>query len=425
MSSLVLKMAWASLARRPTRSLLVVLMIAVSLWGLLLMQGIYDGMTEQMISNAIRSDAGHLSIFARGYRLDPSLDLLVEPEQGPAQEVAGGLGNEGPGLAASLAADPRVASHVVRLRQNGLVATSHYSRHAEIIGVELEGEQLQGRLADYLTTGKYDFGPKGKGAIIGHKLAAKLQVRLGGKIVVSAQDRAGELAGTALRVSGIIRTNNMGLDENAVFIDLARARGLLGVESGVSQLALLLAKGYGEEDLAALQGELRAGWPDLAVSRWDELYPALMQSRVLMRGFSLVVSGLVFGVAGLGIFGVMLVSVLERLREFGIMLAIGAGLNTIRKTILLESLLMGLAGFLAGALAGGLSLLYFRRFGLDLSVFSEALAEFGMDAVTYAIIRFSYFSEALAAVILATLVSVYFSLRVLGRSRPMAVINKG
>jgi lipoprotein-releasing system permease protein len=411
MYRLALRMAWASLVRRATRSFMVVMMICVSLWGLLLMQGIYDGMTEQMISNAIRSDSGDISLFGRGYRLDPVLDKLVTETRETVDK-----------LEKLLEDDPRIRSQVQRLRQNGLVATAHYSRNAEIYGIDLDREKRHGQLQKYLLQGEYGFGKQQKGAIIGFKLAEKLQVTLGKKIILSAQDKQSEVTSVALRVTGILKTNNMALDESAVFIDIGKARTFLGVAQGVSQISIMLVD---EQYIAPLQQDLQKVFPELDILRWDEIYPALMQSRVLMKGFSLVVSIMIFGVAGLGIFGVMLVSVLERMREFGIMLAIGTKFGQIRIIILAESLCMGLSGFLAGAVCGLFSLIYFEKYGLDLTMFSDAFEEFGMDAITYAIIRPDYFLTALAAVILATLVSVYFPLRMLKNTKPIEVINEG
>jgi len=412
MYSLALKMAWASLVRRPARSILVVLMICISLWGLLLMQGIYDGMTEQMISNAIRSDSGQLSMFGRGYRLDPSLDKLVVGRE--SKKLRKNIDN-------LLGSDSRIRSWVERLRQNGLVATAQYSRNTEIFGVDLGRENKHGRLQSYLVEGEYGFGRKGRGAIIGFKLAEKLQVKIGKKIILSAQDSNSEVTSIALRVTGILKTNNLGLDENGVFIDLEKARTFLGVPQGVSQISIIMRD---DRQLAELQQDLQAALPELDLLRWDEIYPALMQSRVLMKGFSMVISIIIFGVAGLGIFGVMLVSVLERMREFGIMLAIGTAFRQVRIIILTEAMLMGLSGLITGMLCGGLSLVYFKIYGLDLTMFSEAFEEFGVDAITYAIIRPHYFITAFSAVVLATIISIYFPLRLLKRTKPVTVINE-
>jgi len=406
MFSLIIKIAGASLARRGLRSLLVVMMIAVSLWGLLLIEGVYEGMIEQMINNAIRSDSGHLSLFAKDYRSDPDLSRQV---------------HEVPAIKAALEQDRRVRSFAERIKQDGLVATAHASRGAAIIGMDLEKEEQHGRLAEYLQKGEFSFGKKGKGIILGFKLADTLRVRIGSKIILSAQDMHAEVASAAFRVTGILKTNNMGLDERAVFIDLDKMRKMLSVPEGVSQLAVIV---HEQDQLAQVQEDLHKQFPTLDILRWDELYPALMQSKVIMDGFNMVISGMIFCVAALGIFGVILVSVLERIREFGIMLAIGTRFSLIRNIILAESFFLGLIGFVFGSLIGGINLYYFKIYGLDLSAFSDAFDEFGMDAITYAVIRPSYFVTAFVAVLLATFFSVLIPLRVLKKSNPIEAINK-
>ena len=406
MFSLIIKIARASLARRGLRSLLVILMIAVSLWGLLLIEGVYEGMIEQMINNAIRSDSGHLSLFGKDYRSDPDLSRQV---------------GDVPAIKAALEQDTRVRSFAERIKQDGLVATAHASRGAAIIGMDLEKEEQHGRLAEYLQKGEFSFGKKGKGIILGFKLADTLRVRIGSKIILSAQDMHAEVASAAFRVTGILKTNNMGLDERAVFIDLHKMRKMLSVPEGLSQLAVII---HEQDQLAQVQEELHTRFPDLDILRWDELYPALMQSKVIMDGFNMVISGMIFCVAALGIFGVILVSVLERIREFGIMLAIGTRFSLIRNIILAESFFLGLIGFVFGSLIGGINLYYFKIYGLDLSAFSDAFDEFGMDAITYAVIRPSYFVTAFVAVLLATFFSVLIPLRVLKKSNPIEAINK-
>ncbi len=410
MSRLLVRMAWASLCVRATRSFMVVLMISVSLWSLLLMQGIYDGMTEQMISNAISSDSGDLSLFARGYRLDPSLENMIPDTF-----------RDGRRITDTLYRDSRVRSFVKRLQQNGVVATARYSRNAGIRGVDLSAEETHGRLRRSILAGEYGFGTKGRGAILGYGLAEKLHVTVGSKIIVSCQNRDAEVVSTALKVTGIIKTNNMALDDTTVFMALERAGEFFGAGRASTQISVMTADA---SDAGNLQKDLLRSFPELDVLRWDELYPALMQSRVIMKGFRLVVSLIIFTVAGLGIVAVMMVSIMERRREIGVMLALGTRFSQIRIMVLIESLIMGLSGFAVGALAGLGSLLYFRTFGLDLRVFSDAFEEFGMDAVTYALLHFEYFATPFLAIVSASVISVYFPLRMLAKGSPVKIINE-
>lgn len=414
MFSMTAEIAWASLVRRKVRSLMVVIMIAVSLWGLLFIEGIYDGMIEQMINNAIRIDCGHISIFARGYRLDPDLNQQI------ADSVA---------LDQVLQREQRVRSYTKRLQQTGLVSTAHVARGASIYGINLGDEERQCRLSGYLYPSvgadtlqrNYGFGVKQRGALIGYKLADKLQVKIGSKLVFSAQNLQGELQSMVLNVANVLKTNNMLFDDKVIFISSDTARKFLGLEDQVSQIAIVLKD---ESQSMAVQQELSRIFPQLEILRWDQIYPALLQSRQMMKVSNLVISTLIFCAVSLGIIGVMLVSVLERLREFGIMQAVGTTFGQIRNIVVVESLFLGGSGFILGAVLGGTTLLYFRTYGLDLSVFSTAFEQFGMDAVTYAIIRPSFFVNAAVAVLMSTLVSVLLPLRVLKRSQPVEIISK-
>ncbi len=414
MFSMTAKIAWASLVRRRVRSLMVVIMIAISLWGLLFIEGIYDGMTEQMIDTAIRVDCGHISIFAQGYRLDPDLYKQIA-DSAVIDEV--------------LQHDQRVRSYTKRLQQTGLVSTAHAARGASIYGVNLQDEERQCSLSGYLypransdrIQREYDFGVKLCGALIGYKLADKLQVKIGSKLIFSAQNLQGELQSMVLKVSGVLKSNNMLFDDKVIFVSAATARKFLGLEGQVSHVAILLND---ETQTLAVQQELSREFPQLEILRWDQLYPALLQSRQMMKVSNMVISTLIFCAVSLGIIGVMLVSVLERLREFGIMQAVGTTFGQIRNIVVVESLLLGGSGFILGAVIGGLTLVYFRAYGLDLSVFSTAFEQFGMDAVTYAVIRPSFFINAAIAVLMSTLVSVLLPLRVLKSSQPVEIISK-
>ncbi len=369
------------------------------------MEGVYEGMTEQMIDNAIRSDSGDITIYAKGYREDNDLKRLIH-DTGEVESIIHSI--------------PEIKSFTKRIIQDCLVATAHYSQNATLLGMDLLSEKKHGRLDQYMSKGQFSFGQRGTGVLVGYKLAEKLKTDIGKKLILSAQDSSGEISSIALRVSGIIKTNNMLLDSRALLMDLEKAAEMLQIEDGVTRISLILSdRGLTESIHTKLQNAL----PDRELFRWDQLYPALMQGKVMMDGFNLVTSIIVFTVASLGIFGVMMVSVLERLREFGIMMAIGTRYSHLTAIVLSESVILGMVGYLSGSLLGYLTLLYFKTYGLDLSVFSEGIETFGMDTISYAAIHADYFITAGIAVILATLSSIIVPLRILKKVHPVEVIQ--
>ena len=191
------------------------------------------------------------------------------------------------------------------------------------------------------------------------------------------------------------------------------------MEEAASQISIIVKD---QELITSTIDDLQLHYPLLDILSWDVMYPALLQSRKIMKIFNLVTSLIVFLIAGIGIFGVMLVSVLERIREFGVMLAIGTQHIQVFLLVVTEAFCMSLLGYILGAVLGGSTLVYYMKNGLDLTLFSEGLDAFGIDTLVYAIIRPEYFITAFLAIFFASFCSVLYPLWVLRKSQPIESI---
>ena len=384
---------------------MVIMMIALSLSGLLGLQGLYDGMISHLINTTIRSDSGEISLYAKEYRLNKSLDYRLSPLskfENTFSQVEG------------------VDAHSIRLEQEGLIATAHKSLGATLKGISLEKEQHFGQLDEFITEGEYSFGKGNKGALIGSALAKKFHLTIDSRVIFTAQDVSGEINSISFRISGILKSGNPSIDENTVFVSMEKMSKFLNLQQSATQIALRVKD---TEHIHIVQKELQLLLPDIDVLRWDELYPLLIQMQELMNIFNLASYAIVFVVAALGIFGVMLVSVLERMREFSIMLAIGTPYKVVRNQILLEASFLGLMGYLAGAFLGWCLLLYMSISGIDMRSFEAGLELYGYSAVMYANMHLYYFFQAFFAVFFATLLSVIWPLRKLKKIKPIQVIQ--
>jgi ABC-type lipoprotein release transport system permease subunit len=398
-------LAWLSLWRRKTRSSMVIMMIALCLSGLLGLQGLYDGMISHMINTTIRSDSGEISLYNKEYRLNKSLDYRLTPlskyEDAFSQIKA-------------------IDAYSIRLEKEGLIATAHKSLGATLKGISLENEQTFGQLDAFITKGEYSFAKGNKGALIGSALAKKLNLTIGSRVIFTAQDVTGEINSISFRISGILKTGNPSIDENSVFVSMEKMSKFLNLQQSATQIALRIKD---TEHIKIVQKELQRLLPDTDVLRWDELYPLLIQMQELMNIFNLASYAIVFIVAALGIFGVMLVSVLERMREFSIMLAIGTPYKIVRNQIIMEASFLGLIGYMAGAFLGWCLLLYMSTAGIDMRSFEAGLELYGYSAVMYANMHLYYFFQAFFAVFFATLLSVIWPLRKLKKIKPIQVIQ--
>ena len=384
---------------------MVIMMIALSLSGLLGLQGLYDGMISHMINTTIRSDTGEISLYAKEYRLHKSLDYRLSRTVN---------------LESKLSQIEEIDAYTLRLEQEGLIATAHKSLGATLKGISLESEQRFGQLDAFITQGEYSFGKDDKNALIGSALAKKFNLEIGSRVIFTAQDAAGEINSISFRISGILKTGNQSLDEHTVFISMEKTSQFLTLQQSATQIALRVKE---TEDIKQVQDELKKVLPNIDVLRWDELYPLLIQMQEIMDIFNLASYAIVFIVAALGIFGVMLVSVLERMREFSIMLAIGTPYSTVRNQIIMEASFLGIIGFIAGAFLGWLALLYMSTIGVDMRSFEAGLELYGYSAVMYANMHLYYFFQAFFAVFFATLLSVIWPLRKLKKIKPIQVIQ--
>lgn len=405
--ALYFKMALLHLFRRAGRSALIALMIAISLIGLLLMEGMYEGMMVQLTQNSIKTGSGTLVIEDKKLRADPNIKYAIkEPQK----------------ITPLLDVEPLISSYVLRISQKGLIATAGFSQGVSVSGIDLEQEAKHSQFQNYITQGVYAFGARDRGAIIGYRLAKKLKVGIGKKVIVTMQDVNNEVVSVALKVSAIIKTNNIAIDANALLMDINLLRSLTAVQ-GATEISVLLNNR--DDDITVKEAiEQKLSDTSIAVYSYKELYPSLHESEAFMQRFNQVSSAFIFIVATLGIFGVVLVSVLERIREFGIMMAIGTQFRDIVRLIIYESLLITMSGYLLGALIGGALLWYFHLYGLDLSGFSDAFAIFGMDSTIKATIKQEYFTHSFVSVLFATLSATIIPIRTLKKRNPIQSIKE-
>ena len=400
MYSVIFKLAWNNAFLRLSRTLLVIVMIAVSMSMMLSLQGIYDGMAINMIDKTKRSDSGEISIYNPDYRLNKVLQNSIKG----ADKIK-----------ADLESRSDVDAVVARFSVEGLSSTARKSSFSNIIGIDLQEEERFGRFSEFLKEGEVSFAKRG--AIIGSELAKTLKIRIGSKVIFSTQDKSGDINAIAVKIRGIVMTSNIALDGSALYIDAARLHTFLGVgEDEATQIAI-------RSQSQTLQEELITEYKSLEVKNLLELSPMLKMVEDVMEIFNSIIFGIVMLVVFIGILGVMYVSILDRIREFGIMRAVGMEYRLIRIQILLEALFVGMLGYFSGAFLGVLGLLYLQHFGLDLSAWAEGLESFGYESVIYAHMQLSYFTNTFFAIITASLLSVFLPLRKIKNLNPIDVIK--
>ncbi len=366
------RIAWRHLVRSWRRSLVVVTAVAVGLAGSLVLVAWTGGLVRQMTDNAVHARLAHLAIQAPGYRASPDPARSL-PATGAASASA---------LLAVL--DRQQGVHAApRLVVEGLAQSARRSSRAVITGVEPGRERDVSVVAGAIVAGQYFEEPEASrglpAVVIGREMADRLRVDVGDKMVLRVPGEAGL---GAFRVRGIYRTPSAGFDRVSAFVRLGDAQRLVEVGMRATEVAVRLDD---PTRVAAFQSEARAllAGRDVEILSWQEREPRLAALLGMIADTSWVFYGLIFVAAASGIANALLMAVYERIRELGIMRSLGLRAWRVVALVVIESALLTLGGTAVGLGGGGLAVLWLGEVGVDLSVFSDALAELGVGTRLY------------------------------------------
>lgn len=348
----ILTLAWRSLWRSRRRTLITVSSIALGTAFALFFISMGDGAYRKLIEEAVRMNAGHITVQHPVYADAPAVDLTVA-SVGVVRESVEGL--------------PYVSHIKPRIVGQAVVSTGRGSAGVGLIGIDPALEQAVSPLARNIVAGRYLKGDDVRGALIGRTLAESLHLKPGKKLVVTTNDKNGELVGEMLRVTGIYFSGMEEADAFLVQVPLDTARRIyrLGPDEATQVGIVLTTPERQKRVLAALRSRLEPH--HLAVLPWQEVMSDLADFMAMDMGSNYVFQGIIFFLICFTILNTILMSVLERTREFATLLALGTPPGRLRGQIIVESALIGAIGALSGLALGGAVSGYFMVNGLDFS----------------------------------------------------------
>lgn len=408
---ILLKLAWRNLWKNRRRTLITLTMIAVGFALALISLGLADGFHNQMIRNAVRLGSGNLTVEHRDYLAEPSNDKLVARASALRDEIRG---------------IPGIRNVSERIIVMGLIYTTENSAGAAILGVDPSSDMTRKTLEPKIIEGRYLKDGDRRGVLIGADLARRLGASVGSKAVVTAQDASGQISSQLVRVRGIFRTGIEEMDGYFAQVSLPLTRALLGVSKGATQLAVFLKN---EKDQAQVRGEIEplVAGSKTAVFDWQEVMPDLVLFVQMDNAGTYIFMGIIMVVVALGILNTILMSVLERTREFGLMVALGMAPRRLLALVVLETTFLSLCSLGVGAILGFGAHLYFAEHGLDMGFAShEQLTAAGavFDSVVYSELVPGRVLFLMGVVFIVTLaVGIYPAIRA-ARVDPVRAITK-
>ena len=369
-----------------------------------------DGSHEQWVDSGVRLGSGHVTVERPEYRLRRRIDDRLTADVRRAAEQA--------------LASPEIAPHVVatsaRLGINGLASSAAGARPAQIMGVDPVAEARFGAIDDEVVEGRYLEPGDRLAAYVGVDLARSLALENGSRFVVQAQGADGELAGQLLRVVGIFRSRVSAIDQALIHIPLATAGDWLGSGGDVTNVAVLLQNSAATTRVAegmasALEEPVARG--GARVVAWREANPVLAAAIAIDEFGNYVIQGFLFVIIAFGIVNTVLMSVMHRQREFGVLQAQGLTPGQTGTLVLIEGLTLSAVSGLVGVGLGLLGTWYFFADGLDASVFMGDIDELtvsgaAIDPIIVPIFGVQRIIQIVAFILgIGVLASVYPALR--------------
>jgi ABC-type lipoprotein release transport system permease subunit len=362
-------LAWRNLWRNYRRTLIMLLAITVGVWAMIFMTALLRGMVDNMVRTGISVLPGHVQIHAMAYRDDPSVTHSLSAPSKALLEVLNGA---------------QVAAWTGRVKVPAMISSERDNRGIILLGIDPGSEMALGFDNADVIEGRFLDGPDDRGIVIGKKLMERLETRLGKRVVVMSQDPENTIADRGFRVVGVYKADLESREESFVYTGRDVIQTMLGMGSNVSEIAIL---GHDYRTPESLTLSIRNVVPaDQEVLSWLELDPYLSTMMRVMDGFVLVWMVVIFLALSFGLVNTLMMAIFERVREIGLMRALGMRPSAIVYQILVESLMLLVLGLLAGNVLA-ISTIIWLKDGIDISAVSEGMEMMGAASVMYPVLE--------------------------------------
>ena len=362
---IVLRLAWRNLWRNHRRTLIMLAAIVVGTWAMIFMTALMRGMVDEMVKDGISVLPGHVQVHHPDFRDDPTISNVIGPPSGELLEAL---------------RRPEVVAWSTRVRVPAVISSEQDTRGVTLVGIDPDQERGVSFVADDMTEGRFLESRDDKGLVVGRKLVEKIETDLGKRVVIMTQDPENEIADRGFRIVGIFDSKLDQYEEGFVFAGQDTIQNLLGVDDAISEVAILGTDYRDVEGLTRMVAE--AAGADVEVLPWNEIDTYLGSMLAVMDGFVIVWIVVIFLALSFGLINTLVMAVFERVREIGLMLALGMTPRSILTQIVAESTLLLVIGLAIGNLLAWATIEPLKS-GIDVSIVGEGMEFFGAASVLY------------------------------------------
>lgn len=365
---LTLRLAWRNLWRHPRRTWLTTGAMVFSNVILVFMISMQVGMYQMMIDNGLRASTGHLQVQARGYNEDQKIRQTVPDVERLAADLRTGLGLD------TIA--PRAAAFA-------LASSAERSFGIRVLGVDPEAETRVSSLPGLVKDGRFLEDPQAAEIVVGTVLARNLKVGVGDEVTLLGSGRDGSFAAAVTVVVGILDAGNPEMNRTLAEVPLHSFQETFSMGSAGHSVVILAPSLL---QVAALRSRVEARLPlgeNLVVLDWDQLMPGLKQAIQADMSSAAFMYLVLIVLVAFSVLNTQLMSVLERTKEFGVVMSLGVSPGKLGRLVLVETTLMSLMGLVLGVLFGGALVLWFGIHGFSFPGLEQMAGQFNLPDRIY------------------------------------------
>ncbi|MGB6877485.1 MAG: ABC transporter permease [Candidatus Acidiferrales bacterium] len=415
----LLRLAWRNLWRNPRRTLIAMAAIGLGYAMLLFVACLMAGLRQQMIQSGTDLVLSDAEVHAPSYYPDRPIHLTL----------GGRNGTDVSALVAAIVADPRVEAASPRVYGYGLVSTTHQSAGAELLGVVPDQEQKITVLQSRMVKGNYLTAGIPKGVVMGDKLATTIGVEVGSEIVLLTPTVNGSTGNDQYTIVGMFHSGLDAMDRGLVLMPLASLQELLRLPPGrIHEVGIKLHDSditAATTTAAALQVRLSKTFP-VRVRAWPELAPELADYVQFNRRVTFILFLIFFLLAVMGIVNTMLMAIVERTRELGMLMAVGMRPVQMVSLIVAEAAILAGGSLVLGGALGSPVLWYLQVHGLYLGGSRGAISLGGVvvGPLWYGRQDFTAYTQAALGLAVTAVVSALYPALRAARLRPAEALRK-
>ncbi len=405
-----LNLAWRNIWRSRRRTIITVIAISFSLMLVQAFHNLAFGVYAQMVDSGVRSGSGHIAVYRGDYAVSRD-DRLYWQSEDLAQQIASVDG---------------VKAVLPRIYLPGLAQSSRESRGILLTGIDPTAENSINPLLKNINAPEVIRSLNGRDALVGSRLLTELKLKIGNKFVVTAQGTEGELVSELFRIRGIVKSGIREVDSSLVMVGRQRAAAMTGQSDAIHELAIVLEHPEWEEQLIPVIADILPKDSDLRAVSWEVAMANLANAIKLDYASQKFIFLIIVLIVTIGVVNTLLMSVMERIREFGVILAVGATPGRLRKMVMTEAFLIGLISMIFGNLLGVLATWYLADVGIDLRDFIPETMEFGgvvFDPIMRASWDFAYMGQMSIYVLVLSVIAALYPAAKAARITPAAAMR--